>query len=282
MTENTEKTLEIFQWVLSHKHELFSIHDFKVLLCMSKKFQALLARHAEAFIVGLAKRALTTGGKLSRYWFKHCVYPRLKDSLTEDQRHVIDQMLSETRNLIMNATCSQATKYWTLTKTGGNGWTVEDYIHTVPAIRKKQKAFCGSYSDCEMEQDVDLERVDTSKANDFRVVIEAGTYLGRRWDCGSNAEVKLVLYDAEGKQLAETAKKVLNADMPVVDRHQSCCVYKLALLRVADPEVVSRARKARLILWTKDAQFWAGNYAARFTDMFVRIVPLQYFSKPPA
>lgn len=274
------KTLDIFLWVLSHKHELFGIEDFKLLLCVSKKFQILLSSHAESFIVGLAKRALTTGEKIPRYWFKHLVYPRLKQSLTEDQRHVILSMLTETKNLIKNAACSQGKKFWTFSTE--EGWSVENYDHPVPVIRRTQRAFCGSYYDCEVEQDVDLhELAPVIKANDGKVVLEAGAYVERRSDCGCTASVRLVLYDSDRRQLAEKSRDVKNEELPIPSG-QRPCTYKLVLLRIVDPKLVAGAYKAKLWLWTKDTQCWSGHYAARFTDMFVRVVPIQYFSRPPA
>ena len=293
---------EIFGWIIGHKHDLFSLNDYKTWLCVSKSFVQLLAKHAESFIIDILRLVFTHGEKVSRYWFKHTVYPLFKSHLSPDLRTTVKKILANTKNLIKNPSCSLNLEHWHVTKNGGSGWSVESWAHLMPKKRITQKAFCGSYSDCEMEQTVDISTLLPLLLSESQCVIEGGAYVARRYDCCCTAKVTISLYgeDAMGKKLLAVKESEdeskneqkepnkldeksvsmgpnLPATSPLTPGH----CYKLAAMRFTDAAIVAATKKVQLKIWTKDTQFWAGFYAARFTDMYIRVIPLSYYSKPP-
>lgn len=272
--------MKLFTWVLRHMHSLFSLDDFRNFMCVSKSFRAILGEYADSFVLSVLKVVFSHGEKLSRYWFKHTFYPAFKYKLTEEQRKVIRKMLNDTKNHIKNPSVSQDYEGWTKTLNGGDGWSVEKWDHKMPLIRKTQKAFCGSYSLCELTQDLDLTQIELIKTSDYHCIIETGVYASRRYDCTCKATLKISLYEDSDEPIKEIQKEV-SEELPAVCPLTPYHCYRLMSIKIADKALISKAKKMKFVINTIDKKFWAGNYAARFTDMFVRVIPISYYAKVP-
>ena len=239
---------------------------------------------AEAYIIELLRLVLNNGQKISRYWFKHIFFAEAKIYLSEGQKQIVRKMLRETKNLIKNPSCVQEYNNWTQTKTGGNGWAVNNCDHILAGkTRFTQKAFCGSYSDCEMKQTVSQAEEPFKTllgSNNYKCIIEAGAYAARRWDCGCTARITVTLENNDSKPI-EIRTKVVSEELPPACTLTKSHCYKHLAISVNNPVALSSTKKITLTIWTKDTKCWAGQYAARFTDMFIRIVPLAYYLRPP-
>jgi len=266
-------------WMVKYKRDFLSLEDYKTLLAVSKTARGLIMENIESIILHILRLVFNNGEKSSRYWFKHVLYPSVKKGLGNDMRVTIKQMLKNTKNWIKNPSCSQGFNDWTIVQDGGSGWTVGDWPHLLPIRRFTQKAFCGSYSHCVVEQKIDLSLLKEQIGKE-PCSMEAGAYTSRRWDCGCTATVKIVLTGEDDKPTYE-AERTVSEELPTEGPFTKGYCFKLISFKCFDYKVIMGAKQAILTLSTRDEKMWSGQFAARFTDMYVRFIPLSYYAKPP-
>lgn len=269
------KPIDIFAWVLRHSYRLFGLDDFKTFLMVSKSFRKLLKEYSRAFVLYVLELTLNTSCRITRNWFKYTFFPVVRDNINSNQFEEVRFVLSVSKNRIKNASCNQKLQHWQVTENRGNGWVVQDWKHDILKNRPEQMAFCGSYGKCTMLQTVDLSTTPDLSKLDHKFIITAGTYVARRNDCPCTAWFSVVLLDDEEKELFKYSKEVSEELPSSCEKTKNYC-YRLIETQIENPDAITKAKKLVMTLSTKDNKFWAGHYGARFTDMFVRIIPFKY------
>jgi len=253
----------LFQLLLK-KMPLFlpfmTVEDFISLFLSTKRLNQSLEHYIEIWIYPIFKMSLQRSYEIqSQMWFKR-LFKKLMEIVPQDLREHLQADMKITKNLIKNKNGEKGFSHWTKLKSGGDGWMVtKGWKHL-----RSNSSFSGSYAPCEMYQDVDITVLKKE-----RPVIFVGSCLSRRSDCGAEAMVTAILYNEAGNALLTKSTAVKDE---LVDGRWRI-LYHIFGSKAEEQELVLIATKVRLVLWTKDVRFWAGHYAARFADSFVRVIP---------
>ena len=263
---------DLFLWVIRHNSQLFSVEDCRKFLTVSHSFRKLIRDNSSFIVFPILAKVLNSADRMQRHWFKNVFYPLINLGLTNDQIHKVKFALETTRNRIKNASCKHGFEDWEVPNDSqfGRSWVIEKWVHPILKDRPNQMAFCGSYDWCNMSQTINLESLPI--LNEIPCILQAGVYAGRRPDCGCETNYEIELQDENGNSIFTKYSYML--DLPI--SHDGIR-YVQILLNVFEKEGIKKAKKVVVTLSTKDEKYWDGNYAARFTDMFLRVLPLEYF-----
>lgn len=264
---------DLLPWIVTQKSVVFGLNDFKNMLVSGKAFQAEVLSKANDFIVYFTRLVISNGQKSIRNWFKNFFLKKVEGFVKPVVMAKVQKMLGDTQNHIKNSTGARGLEEWTVLENGGDGWVVREEMHALPCARKKkQMAFGGSNQTCKMIQSVAAADMPILKESNFKCEIQAGAYINARNDCPSQAKIIL--------QAINDNEEIFNEQKVEYDNLQFALTnpltFKFSVLKINDPQIISKAVKFNLILETKDLKFWAGNFGSNFTDMFVRAVPTSY------
>ena len=121
-----------------------------------------------------------------------------------------------------------------------------------------------------MRQIIDVSKLIEGK--NYRCSIVGGVYASRRWDCGCLAKLMIGVIGKDGRLIYNKSLEVSDELPPRCEKYPGHC-YRLLKLTITDSNIIASADKIELQISTRDKQFMRGHYAARFTDMFVRVIP---------
>lgn len=142
-----------------------------------------------------------------------------------------------------------------------------------PAGKKQGEiAFIGTNETCKIEQCVASADVPTLKETNYKCAIQCGAYVAAKSEC--HTEARVILEAIGDNEEVFDVKKIIYKD----DQFSKCKkgAFKYCVLRINNPEVISKAVKFNLIIETKDQKSWKGQSGSKFTGMFFRAVPLSY------
>jgi hypothetical protein len=259
---------DLLPWIVTQKSVVFGLNDFKNMLIAGKSFQQLLLSKADDFIVYFTRLVISNGQKSIRNWFKGFFLKKVENVIKPVTMAKVQKILENTQNHIKNSSVAKGFDEWNVIENGGV--IVEEIDHALPSPRKKkQKAFSGSYAKSKLMQSVAAADMQVLKETNFKCQILAGAYINARPDCGSYAKVTLQAIN----DMDEVIKELNNEYQDLLFPFNGVHTYKYSVLKIDDPEIISKAVKFNLFLETHDNRGWAGNFGSKFTDMFIRAVP---------
>ena len=112
-------------------------------------------------------------------------------ALSHNQSEIFSRALKRmdfSMNLVKNSFFTKELKGWEIIQNGGDGWKIEELF----AIKHRKYSIASSYSQCSMKYRVKFSNFSGDFLNHFsegKAVINAGCWIGRRWDCKATEDV---------------------------------------------------------------------------------------------
>lgn len=253
--------LKSLKWMLVHDVSYFDPKTTMIMLTLVSKEGLkeginLLAKHMLKYVL--------SGGKLvCRMWYKKWLLQNSK-YLDPNMLSTLNFFISSSKNQLVNASF----------KNGKEGWNVEgnfdkedsQQYKLFPYLEKQQFVLSGSYDLGSIKQVVKLNPDLTN------YYIQAGVYVGRRWDCDSMAECLVEIFNEKDEKVETRTFTVNVGEFENYDPNTQSVPYKFACFNI--PVEGGHELKTSITISTKDAKWWAGNYAARISHPFIRVIPL--------
>jgi hypothetical protein len=166
------------------------------------------------------------------------------------------------RNLITNPCGDDRLQGWHIIENGGDGWEIENKGAECPATVAMgcQCNFVTSYEWCRKAQVIDLKRYGFSETQlDSCPPIEVSEWFCARWDCGSDFQLHVKLFDGQRQMIDEWNVSEL-APIEVFKEWKHTFTNYRQGVRYVEFEDAG-----------KDTNWWAGHYGAKMTAASVII-----------
>lgn len=182
------------------------------------------------------------------------------------------------RNLVKNPCGEEGLEKWTIARNGGDGFLVENPPNgadVVPSIVGSPCCFATACMPCVKFQIINLLAMGISKEvlQLKTTKIQVGEWFCARFDCASEYKLYVALLDENYREIDEDSFPE-NHQIDHFDHYFTEVQWagKAWHSITHTFENISRARYVFFWHSGKDCQFWAGNYGAKMTGAFVKII----------
>ncbi|GFS29567.1 hypothetical protein NPIL_227841 [Nephila pilipes] len=182
------------------------------------------------------------------------------------------------RNLIQNPYGEEGLEKWTITRNGGDGFLVENPpagADPVPPEVGSQCCFATACMPCVKFQVVNLLAMGVSEEilQLKTTKIQVGEWFCARFDCASEYKLYIALLDEKYRQVDEDST-IENHQIDHFEHFFTEMQWAGSMWH-STTHTFENVAKARYVFFChsgKDCQFWAGNYGAKMTGAFVKII----------
>ena len=201
---------------------------------------------------------LKNGNLRLRKWFKQFLQ-RNKMAIDLERLKIIEKMYQGSKNILLNYKFNDGKKHWSM----GSQMVIENGYKLFPELAKSQYAAVGSYSENEIRQEVKVPEVD------YPFVIQVGAYFARRFDCDCEAKFTALGLNKNNEEVDKFYQEIKIGELQGLDTVKGMCPYTYV-----HGYIKSNAAIVVIYITNKDEKWWAGNYGARISHPFVRIIPI--------
>jgi hypothetical protein len=237
--------------------DYLDVQDFSRLFLLNREFSKL---RSDGYILGsFAKRLIYTVNNQNRRYTK----------LIIDNQHYTDTFRGELLNLLEISKNKVKDPYgalnfqdWTITLQGGNGWQIQNGY----TQKFRDSCFVTSYGLCAFEITKTFEETFTKEEIEGiingRYIMACGGFIGQN-GFGGEGSVTLSVFSKENQKIFTCTK---SKNQPRMEYDKLAMIYRFDEAKPLPHRFVFDIRG-------KDTCYWAGHYGARFSGIFLRILP---------
>ncbi len=237
--------------------DYLDVQDFSRLFLLNREFSKL--RFDTYIMRTFAKKLIYTVNNQNRRYTKLVIE---NSPYNDTFKSEILKLMEISKNRVKNPYGVHEFKEWTITQQGGNGWQIQNGF----CQKFRKSCFVTSYAICSMEIRKTFEEIfnkdELQGILDGRYILACGGFMGQN-GFGGEGSLSITVYSKDDQKIFTRTK---SKNQPRMEYDKLSMVYRFDDSKELPHRFVFEVRG-------KDTCFWAGHYGARFSGLFIRILP---------